>query len=90
MGLEIRGEERGMERLLGAGTVVFLDLGGDYVGVHSAIIPLALLLCVVYSSVCRLYFIVKKRNKEKKNHELWRSQAWVGILIQPLSCGDIR
>lgn len=53
-----------------------LDLGGDYVGAHSAIIPLALLPRVVYSSMCRLYLTVKKKKKsKKKNHELRRSQA---------------
>lgn len=47
------GEEgRCTERLPGAGIVVFLDLGGDYIGVHSVMIPLVLLICVVYFSVC--------------------------------------
>lgn len=35
---------------------------GDYVSVHSVVIPLAMLTYVVYFSVCELYFTVKKKN----------------------------
>lgn len=42
---------------------MFLDLGGDYIGVHSVMIPLALLICVVYFSVD--YTSQSKKVKDK-------------------------
>lgn len=44
---------------------MFLDLGGDYTGVHSVMIPLALLICVVYFSVNYTSQSKKKKFKEK-------------------------
>lgn len=51
---------------------MFLDLGGDYTGVHSVMIPLALLICVVYFSVN--YTSQSKKKNLKKKHELWKIQ----------------
>ena len=46
---------------------------GDYLGVHSVIIPLAMLTCIVYFSSCELYILHSK----KKNLNLQRKKYGV-------------